>query len=114
MARRPVSPKRLNAANLSGLGAERLGELLMQAADADAILKRRLRLVMAAEAGPDLLALEIDKRLTTIAASRARVSWRKRPDLLRDLEILRAAIVEDLAEAAPAMGLERLLSLIHI
>ncbi|MCW0047547.1 hypothetical protein ABIB58_003175 [Brevundimonas sp. UYEF29] len=109
MARRPASPKRLNAANLSGLGAERLGELLMQAADADAILKRRLRLVMAAEAGPDLLALEIDKRLTTIAASRARVSWRKRPDLLRDLEILRAAIVDDLAEAAPAMGLERLI-----
>ena len=57
MARRPASPKRLNAANLSGLGAERLGELLMQAADADAILKRRLRLVMAAEAGPDNMTL---------------------------------------------------------
>ena len=32
MARRPAAPKRLNAANLSGLGADRLGELLMQAA----------------------------------------------------------------------------------
>ncbi|WP_426022346.1 DUF6880 family protein [Brevundimonas sp. PWP3-1b1] len=110
MARRPASPKRLNAANLSGLGADRLGELLMQAADADAILKRRLRLVLAAEAGPDLLALELHKRLSTIAASRARVSWRKRPDLLRDLDILRGAIVDDLAVAAPREGLERLIA----
>lgn len=110
MARRPASPKRLNAANLSGLGADRLGELLMQAADADALLKRRLRLVLAAEAGPDLLALELDKRLATIAASRARVSWRKRPDLLRDLDILRGAIVDDLAVAAPGAGLERLIA----
>lgn len=110
MARRPASPKRLNAANLSGLGADRLGELLMQAADADAILKRRLRLVLAAEAGPDLLALELHKRLSTIAASRARVSWRKRPDLLRDLDILRGAIVDDLAVAAPGEGLERLIA----
>ncbi len=110
MARRPASPKRLNAANLSGLGADRLGELLMQAADADAILKRRLRLVLAAEAGPDLLALELDKRLSTIAASRARVSWRKRPDLLRDLDILRGAIIDDLAVAAPGEGLERLIA----
>ena len=110
MARSPASPKRLNAANLSGLGADRLGELLMQAADADAILKRRLRLVLAAEAGPDLLALELDKRLSTIAASRARVSWRKRPDLLRDLDILRGAIVDDLAVAAPGEGLERLIA----
>lgn len=110
MARRPASPKRLNAVNLSGLGADRLGELLMQAADADAILKRRLRLVLAAEAGPDLLALELDKRLATIAASRARVSWRKRPDLLRDLEILRGAIVDDLAVVSPGAGLERLIA----
>ncbi|VXC06932.1 DUF6880 family protein [Brevundimonas sp. G8] len=110
MARRPASPKRLNAANLSGLGADRLGELLMQAADADALLKRRLRLVLAAEAGPDLLALELDKRLATIASSRARVSWRKRPDLLRDLDILRGGIVDDLAVAAPGAALERLIA----
>jgi hypothetical protein len=109
MARRPASPKRLNAANLAGLGAGRLGELLMQAADADAILKRRLRLVLAAEAGPDVLALELDKRLATIATSRARVSWRKRPDLLRELDILRGAIIDDLAATAPMDGLDRLI-----
>ncbi|MFN3838641.1 MAG: DUF6880 family protein [Brevundimonas sp.] len=109
MARRPAAPKRLNAANLALLGADRLGELLMQAADADAILKRRLRLVLAAQAGPDLLALELDKRLAAIAASRARVSWRKRPDLLRELEILRQAVVDDLGTADPVVGLERMI-----
>lgn len=109
MARRPAAPKRLNAVNLALLGADRLGELLMQAADADAILKRRLRLVLAAQAGPDLLALELDKRLAVIAASRARVSWRKRPDLLRELEILRQAVVDDLAAADPVVGLDRMI-----
>ncbi|WP_299175067.1 DUF6880 family protein [uncultured Brevundimonas sp.] len=109
MARR-VAPKRLNAAGLTGLGADRLGVLLMEAADADPLLKRRLRLVLAAEAGPDLLALELDKRIATVAASRARVSWRKRPDLLRDLDSLRRAVVEDLAPAAPVMALERMIA----
>nr|WP_314527954.1 DUF6880 family protein [uncultured Brevundimonas sp.] len=106
MARRPAAPKRLNAANLTGLGADRLGELLMQAADADPILKRRLRLILAAEAGPDALALELDKRLTAMVASRARVSWRKRPDLVRDLSVLSEG-VETLSRLSPAEGLMR-------
>ena len=109
MARRPAAPKRLNAANLSGLGADRLGELLMQAADADPILKRRLRLILAGEAGADALALELDKRLATLAAGRARVSWRKLPDLLRDLAVLNEG-VETLSRLSPAEGLERRLA----
>lgn len=109
MARRPVAAKRLNAANLAALGSDRIAELLMEASDSDAILKRRLRLVLAAEAGPEVLGLELDKRLTTIATSRARVSWRKRPDLLRDLAILLRGIVDDLAPADPSAGLERMI-----
>ncbi|MFW2344572.1 MAG: DUF6880 family protein [Brevundimonas mediterranea] len=110
MARRPASPKRLNAASLASLGAERLGELLMQAADGDALLKRRLRLVLAAEAGVEPLTVELDKRLTALASARARVSWRKRPDLLRDLDMLRRAVVDDLAPTAPVAGLDRLIA----
>lgn len=109
MARRPVAAKRLNAANLAALGSDRIAELLMEASASDAILKRRLRLVLAAEAGPEVLGLELDKRLTTIATSRARVSWRKRPDLLRDLDILLRGIVDDLAPADPSAGLERMI-----
>nr|WP_314433501.1 DUF6880 family protein [uncultured Brevundimonas sp.] len=109
MARRPAAAKRLNVANLAALGAGRIAELLMEASESDAILKRRLRLVMAAEAGAEVLALELDKRLTAIGASRARVSWRKRPDLLRDLDILRRGIVDDLAPADPSAALERMI-----
>ncbi|OGN50023.1 MAG: hypothetical protein A2352_01410, partial [Caulobacterales bacterium RIFOXYB1_FULL_67_16] len=110
MARRPASPKRLNAASLASLGADRLGDLLMQAADGDALLKRRLRLVLAAEAGVEPLTVELDKRLTALASARARVSWRKRPDLLRDLDMLRRAVVDDLAPTAPVAGLDRLIA----
>ncbi|MFN7112157.1 MAG: DUF6880 family protein [Brevundimonas sp.] len=109
MARRPASPKRLNAASLASLGADRLGELLMQAADGDALLKRRLRLVLAAEAGIEPLTAELDKRLTALAVGRVRVSWRKRPDLLRDLDMLRRAVVEDLAPVAPVAALDRMI-----
>src|SRR3989344_9062163 len=110
MARRPAPPKRLNAASLAALGADRLGDLWMQAADGDALLKRRLRLVLAAEAGVEPLTVELDKRLTALASARARVSWRKRPDLLRDLDMLRSAVVEDLAPTAPLAGLDRLIA----
>lgn len=110
MPPRAASPKRLNAANLAALGADRLGDLLMQAADGDALLKRRLRLVLAAEAGVEHLTVELDKRLTALASARARVSWRKRPDLLRDLDMLRRAVVDDLAPRAPVAGLDRLIA----
>lgn len=114
MARKPATsrattPKRLNAASLASLGPEALSELLMEAADADALLKRRLRLALAAQAGPEALGLELDKRLTSVATSKAKVSWRKRPDLLRELAIFRTAILDQLAPASAVAGLERLI-----
>jgi len=99
MARRPTAPTRLNAANLTRLGAPRLAELLAEASVGDANLKRRLRLELAAEAGPDRLAAEIDKRIAALAAARVRVSWRKRGELIRDLEAHRRMIVDRLAPA---------------
>jgi hypothetical protein len=99
MARRPTAPTRLNAANLAMLGAPRLAELLAEASVGDANLKRRLRLELAAEAGPDRLAMEIDKRIAALATARVRVSWRKRGELIRDLEAHRRMIVGRLAPA---------------
>lgn len=109
MARRPTGTTRVNAANLAALGAPRLADLLIEASVGDSNLKRRLKLELAAEAGPAQLALEIDKRLAALAASRARVSWRKRPDLLEDLETHRSLLVERLAPAAPMAALIGLL-----
>lgn len=107
MAKRPtIARKTLSEANLAALGADRLATLLIEVADAD--LKRRLRMELAAEVGAPDLALELDKRLTTLAASRARVSWRKRPELLADLQMLRRMIVSRLGAMDVKLALDRL------
>ena len=105
MARHPRTSTRLSAASLVHLGAPRLADLLIEAGAGNANLKRRLRLELAAEAGPAVLALEIDKRLTALAAARTRVSWRKRGELIEDLEAHRRMIIERLAPEAPAEAL---------
>ena len=105
MARQSRISTRLSAASLVHLGAPRLADLLIEAGAGNANLKRRLRLELAAEAGPEVLALEIDKRLTALAAARTRVSWRKRGELIEDLEAHRRMIVERLAPEAPAEAL---------
>ncbi|MFK0299606.1 DUF6880 family protein [Brevundimonas sp. NPDC090276] len=105
MARQPRPSTRLSAASLTHLGAPRLADLLIEAGVGNANLKRRLRLELAAEASPDLLSLEIDKRLTALSAARTRVSWRKRGELIEDLQAHRRMIVERLAQAAPEAAL---------
>lgn len=111
MARRSATGKKtVSAANLAALGAERLAALLLEAAGGDANLKRRLRMELAAELGAADLAFEIDKRLTSLAGSRSRVSWRKRPALLGDLVAVRRIILERLAPLDMRLGLDRLIA----
>lgn len=59
-------------------------------------LKRRLRMELAAAMGAADLAPELDKRLVALESSKARVSWRKRPGLVAELETLRRMIVDRL------------------
>lgn len=107
MAKRPATGRKtLSEANLAALGADRLAALLIEVADGD--LKRRLRMELAAEVGAPDLALELDKRLNSLAASRARVSWRKRPELLADLQMLRRMIVGRLGPMDGKLALDRL------
>lgn len=111
MARRVTKvSKVLSAANLANLGADRLSELLIEVSGSDAGWKRRLRMELAAEVGAPDLALEIDKRMNTLATSRARVSWRKRPELIADLQTLRRMIVDRLAAMDAGSGLTRLVA----
>lgn len=102
--------KTLSTANLVELGAERLAGLLIEATAGDANLKRRLRLELSAEVGAADLALEIDKRLNTLATAKTKVSWRKRPDLLADLAMHRAAIVDRLATADARLAFDRIVA----
>lgn len=107
MVRRPaIAKKALSEANLAALGAERLAALLMETASP--ALKRRLRLELAAEAGAADLAFELDKRLAALEASKTRVSWRKRPELLAELKSLQTLIVQRLAGLDQGLALDRL------
>lgn len=111
MAKAPPKPKKtVSEANLATLGVERLAGLLMEAATGDAAWKRRLRMELAAEVGAADLALELDKRLTAMAESRAKVSWRKRPALLTELRALRKVIMERLAPLDSRLALDRLVA----
>lgn len=105
MARQSRISTRLSAASLVHLGAPRLADLLIEAGAGNANLKRRLRLELAAVISPDILALEVDQRLTALAAARTRVSWRRRGELLDDLNTHREMIVERLPPEAPGGAL---------
>lgn len=109
MAKTPKISTRLSAANLERLGAARLSELLMEAGSGNANLKRRLRLELAAEAGPGVLATEIDKRILALNVARTRVSWRRRGDLLDDLGTHLQMIIGRLAPMDAAAGLASLI-----
>ncbi len=101
-----ASKKTLNAENLEALGGQRLAALLMDIAEDDAAVKRRLRLELAAKEAPETVAAEVRKRLGQIARARSFVDWRKVRDLAADLEAQRRAIVDQAARIDPAEALE--------
>ena len=109
-----ASLKKVTAENLGRLGAERLAELLVSAAETRPELKRRLRMELAAEQGADHLVAEVDRRLATLGASRSRVSWRQRPTFVRDLDVLRLLIAERLAALDGAAALDRMWSFMDL
>ncbi|HEX7761159.1 MAG TPA: hypothetical protein VF459_16755 [Caulobacteraceae bacterium] len=107
--KKPKSRKALTAANLEALGAARLAALLLDLADGAPATKRRLRMELAAEAGPEELAAEIEKPLEGAKAAHGRVHWRKLKGLRQDLELLQSMIVGPLAAADAAAAASLLL-----
>lgn len=114
MARSTRLTRTVSVANLAALDAGRLAELLVEAASAQPALRRRLRLELAAEIGADSLETELTKRIATLMTSRARISWRKRPELVRELNDLRRIAVERLAPDEPQAALGVLSSWIDL
>lgn len=110
----PKLRKTLSQANLVHMGSERLAGLLFDAAAADPALKRSLRLEIAADLGSGELAEALGKRMDELASSRGRISWRKRPELLRELGRLRTLIVERLAVADPAAAFTSMVSWVDL
>jgi hypothetical protein len=102
-----ASLKKVTPENLIGLGAERLAGILAEVAETRVDLKRRLRMELAADLGPEHLVPEIDKRLQAFETSKGQITWRQKPAFIRDLDALRALIVR-LARGESDAAAERL------
>jgi hypothetical protein len=103
-----ASKKTLNLANLEALGAKRLAEILLELGTGDAGVKRRLRLELSAEAGPEAAAADIGKRLAALRQARSFVDWQKRPAFVKDLDLQRQLILDKVADGRPDLALELL------
>ena len=99
-----MAKKPLNAKNLAALGADRLAALLLEITKGNASAKRRLRLELAGVDGPAQAAVEIRKRLTTLAGSQAFIDWQGRNAFAADLDGQRRAIVEQVGRKDPKIG----------
>jgi hypothetical protein len=100
-----ASKKTVTLDNLTALGPERLAAILLDLAETDAEVKRRLRLELAAQVGGDAIAAEIGKRITALRTARSFVDWQKRRDFVKDLDLQRAMIVDRVAQTRADLAL---------
>jgi hypothetical protein len=94
------------AENLVRLGAERLADILLDLADEQPAIKRRLRLELAGEAGGETVAAEVGKRITALRSAKSFIDCQKRPEFVRDLNLARTAIAERVGKTRPDLALE--------
>ena len=105
-SRAKASPRRVNAATLAGLGAERLADLLAAAAKTDAVLKRALTLEVAIE--PERLAEELDRQITRMRTSTGRLTAVRAAKLAREVAHLVDVAAEKLGGSNAVGGALRL------
>ena len=97
--------KTLSTDTLQALGAAHLAALLMDIAEGDAALKRRLRMEIA---GPAQAAAEVHKRIASLKRAKSYIEWNKTKALVVDLETQLGAITGKVAPLAPAEALDLL------
>ena len=98
----------VSIANLKALGADTLAALLMEMAEADASVRKRLVLAVAEGDGSDALIKALDRRLTALATSRSFIDWEKVRAYASEVDGLRRAIAEGLTPLDPLAAAERL------
>ena len=109
-----MSKKTLNEANLEALGAARLAHLLIEVSTGSAEIKRRLRLELAHNLGPEELARDVQRRLTSIRRSTSFVGWRKRKALIKDLNTQAVMITDKIGPEAPTLAFDLLWDFIEL
>ena len=101
-------------AQVAGLGADRLAEILVDHAVHDPGLEQTLRLALAAQASSADLAHILDREVDTIGAQRHRWSDGDDRDLAHGIGRIRAAVARDLLPRAPRTAAEIYLRLIRL
>jgi hypothetical protein len=98
---------------LVGLGVERLATMLVEHAATDGSLARKLQLALAAGAGEDSLVKALTQRVRELGRDDRFIEWNEASSFAREIDQLRATIVDDLAPRAPRMGADLLADLVH-
>lgn len=98
--------KAINPEALAKLGPERLAGLVVEACENDQVLRRKVTILLASEAGPDKVKSAIAKRISSLARARSFVDWRGVAKLAGELEALREGLVTRLAPEDPDAALD--------
>src|SRR4051812_823041 len=106
--------KEITADKLEALGARRLAELLAELSTADPVVRKAAKPALRAGQRPAKLLAEIDKRIRTIARSKAFIDWDKRKLLVQELENLRTTITVTLAPLDARAAAERMVNFLNL
>jgi hypothetical protein len=106
--------KTVSIESLEPLGAGGLAAILVEHAESDVVLRKKLRMLVAGTEGPGRLDSELAKRIRTIGKSRSFVDWEKRKGLVQELDHLRTTIGGTLAARDPKAAAERMWEFIGI
>ena len=108
--RKSRSTTSVTQTNLERLGAERLAALLMDQGRRDRAFRERLALAIAAEAGAEELAEQIERRLITLShlSRRSRLGEAREREVVGEIQALRDVIVDDVAPSLPGRAIDLL------
>lgn len=105
---------RLDAKGLTGLGLDKLVEILLEESIANKALKARLETALAGAAGPEEIARVIDRRLDALEGAKTAINRARARDFTVELAGLSRNIQSELAATDSRAAVERLLRLIGL
>ena len=88
-----------------------MAKILLELGEEDAEIKRRLRLELAGEAGADVIAADITKRLAALRRAQSFIDWPKRRSFVKEIDLQREMITTKVAEARPDLALDLFMDL---
>ena len=99
---------------LVGLGVERLATMLVEHASTDDSLARKLQLALVAGVREDSLVKALARRIGELGRDDRFIGWNEASSFAREIDQIRATIVDDLASRAPRMSVHFLADLVHL